>query len=140
MRLSFEEALQLFQHASLFPLGPETRALVGREFLAALPAHAILINTSRGPVVDESALLAALRAGRLGGVGLDVLETEPPRPAHPLLDPNAPWASRLLVTPHLAWGTVEARQRLAAEVAQNLAAFLAGQRRNRLDLSVPRQP
>jgi glycerate dehydrogenase len=139
-RTPLADALPLADVVTLHcPLGPETRALVNREFLAALPTHAILINTSRGPVVDESALLEALRAGRLRGAGLDVLETEPPRPAHPLLDPNAPWANRLLVTPHLAWGTVEARQRLATEVAQNLAAFLAGQRRNRVDLAVSRQ-
>jgi len=133
-RMPLARALPLADVVTLHcPLTPETRCLINREFLAALSADAILINTSRGPIVDESALLEALRAGRLGGVGLDVLAQEPPAPDHPLLDPNAPWANRLLVTPHLAWGTVEARQRLAAEVAQNLAAFLAGQHRNRVD-------
>jgi glycerate dehydrogenase len=133
-RTPLAEALPLADVVTLHcPLGPATRGMVDREFLAALKPDAILINTSRGPVVDETALLEALRAGRLGGVGLDVMEREPPPPGHPLLDPGAPWASRLLVTPHLAWGTVEARRRLAAEVAHNLAAFLAGERRNRVD-------
>jgi glycerate dehydrogenase len=108
--------------------------MVNREFLAALKPEAILINTSRGPIVDELALLDALAAGKLGGVGLDVLEREPPLPGHPLLDPAAPWTNRLLVTPHLGWGTVEARRRLASEVARNLAAFQSGQQRNRVEL------
>jgi glycerate dehydrogenase len=134
-RMPLAEALPLADIVTLHcPLTPQTRGLVNREFLAALPADAMLINTSRGPIVDEGALLETMRAGRLGGVGLDVLEKEPPAPNHPLLDPFAPWTGRLLVTPHLAWGTVEARQRLAAVVAQNLAAFQAGQLRNRVEL------
>jgi len=115
------------------PLVEATRGLVNRAFLAALKPGAILINTSRGPVVDIESLREALAAGKLGGVGLDVLPREPPEPNHPLLDPSAPWANRLLVTPHLAWGTVEARRRLALEVARNLAAFQRGERRNRVD-------
>jgi len=114
------------------PLTPATRGLVDSRFLAALKPGAILINTSRGPVVDEAALRDALRAGHLGGVGLDVLATEPPAADHPLLDKTAPWAARLIVTPHLAWGTVEARRRLATCVAANLAAFIAGDRLNRV--------
>lgn len=115
------------------PLTRSTQGLVGRDFLAALPRHAILINTSRGPVVDQAALLEALGAGHLAGVGLDVLEREPPAADHPLLAANAPWANRLLVTPHIGWGTVEARGRLVDEICRNLAAFAAGQRRNRVD-------
>jgi glycerate dehydrogenase len=137
-RVPLDEALPAADVVTLHcPLTAATHKLVDRRFLARLKPEAILINTSRGPMVDEDALLQALAAGRLGGVGLDVLEREPPAPGHPLLDPRAPWASRLLVTPHLGWGTVEARRRLAAEVANNLAAFLAGQPRNRVDLANP---
>lgn len=133
-RIAIAEALPEADVVSLHcPLTPLTRGLVDRAFLAALPDQAILLNTSRGPVVDEAALLETLAAGRLAGVGLDVMEHEPPAANHPLLAPTAPWADRLLVTPHLGWGTTEARQRLADEVAANLAAFLAGNRRNRVE-------
>ena len=115
------------------PLTPATDRLVNAAFLARLPAHAVLINTSRGGLIDEPALLASLRAGHLGGVALDVLTQEPPPADHPLTDPRAPFADRLLVTPHLAWGTVEARARLRAEVTENLAAYQRNDRRNRVD-------
>ena len=132
-RMPLAQALPLADVVTLHcPLTPATRGLVDRRFLAALKPSAILLNTSRGPVVDEAALVEALRAGRLGGVGLDVLATEPPAAAHPLLDKSAPWAERLVGTPHLAWGTVEARQRLATAVAENLAAFVRGERLNRV--------
>jgi glycerate dehydrogenase len=132
-RTPLAEALPLADVVTLHcPLTPATRGLVDRDFLGALAPGAILINTSRGPVIDESALLDALRAGALGGVGLDVLATEPPAAGHPLLDPAAPWARRLVVTPHLGWGTVEARRRLATCVAGNVAAFIAGVKVNRV--------
>ena len=101
-------------------------------FLGALRPGAILINTGRGGLVDEAALVAALASGRLGGAALDVLGTEPPPADHPLTDPRAPWARRVLVTPHIGWGTVEARRRLVLEAAQNLAAFIGGEVRNRV--------
>lgn len=132
-RTALATALPLADVVTLHcPLTPATRGLVDQRFLATLRPGAILINTSRGPVVDEAALLGALRSGHLGGVGLDVLASEPPAPDHPLLDRSAPWSSRLVVTPHLAWGTVEARRRLASCVAANLAAFLAGESLNRV--------
>ena len=84
-------------------------------------------------MIDEAALLRALAGSKLGGALLDVLTVEPPPRDHPLLDPVAPWASRILVTPHIAWGTVEARQRLIRMVAENLAAFQRGERINRVD-------
>ena len=114
------------------PLTEATRGLVDARFLASMKPGAILINTARGGLVDEPALVAALAAGRLGGVGLDVLSVEPPPADHPLTDGRAPWAARLVVTPHIGWGTVEARRRLAAEVTENLGAFLRGERRNRV--------
>jgi glycerate dehydrogenase len=115
------------------PLTPRTDKLVNQAFLAQLKPTAILINTSRGGLIDEAALVAALRAGHLTGVGLDVLATEPPPADHPLTDPRASYAARVVVTPHIGWGTQETRARLQKEVALNLAAFLKGERRNRVD-------
>jgi glycerate dehydrogenase len=115
------------------PLTPLTRGMVDATFLRAMKPKAILINTGRGPLINEGDLRAALVAGRLGGVGLDVLGTEPPPADHPLLDPRAPWAARLVVTPHIGWGTIEARRRLEQAVTRNLQAFIGGERLNRVD-------
>jgi glycerate dehydrogenase len=132
-RVPLFEALPLADVVSLHcPLTDATRGLVGAAFLRALPAEAILINTGRGALVDEEALRRALGTGHLGGVGLDVLHDEPPPPNHPLADPRAPWAGRVVITPHIGWGTVEARRRLVSEVALNLEAFSNGQARNRV--------
>jgi glycerate dehydrogenase len=115
------------------PLTSLTRGLVDATFLRAMKPKAILVNTSRGALINEADLRAALAAGRLGGVALDVLATEPPPPDHPLLDPRAPWAHRVIVTPHIGWGTLEARRRLEQAVTRNLRAFIAGERLNRVD-------
>jgi glycerate dehydrogenase len=115
------------------PLSPSTANLVDASFLAALKPRALLINTSRGGVVCESDVVAALLSGRLGGFAADVLAQEPPPACHPLTDPLAPYADRVLITPHLAWMTDEARARLRHEVGENAAAFLRGERRNRVD-------
>jgi glycerate dehydrogenase len=132
-RLPLAEALPLADFVSLHcPLTAATRGLVGAGFLAATKPGAILINTGRGALVDDAALAAALASGHLGGAGLDVLAIEPPPAKHPLTDPRAPWAGRVVVTPHIGWGTVESRRRLVSEVARNLAAFLQGQARNRV--------
>jgi glycerate dehydrogenase len=132
-RTPLAEALPRADFISLHcPLTDATRGLCSAEFLRALKPGAILINTGRGGLVDEAALIDALASGHLGGAGLDVLSVEPPPPQHPLTDPRAPWARRVVVTPHIGWGTVEARHRLASEVARNVAAFLAGQARNRI--------
>jgi glycerate dehydrogenase len=111
------------------PLTPETRDLIGAAELARMRSDAILINTARGGVVDEPALAAALRAGRLGGAGVDVLGREPPPVDHPLLAADVP---NLIVTPHTAWASREARQRVIEEIARNIAAFAAGVERNRV--------
>jgi len=115
------------------PLTEATRGMVSAAFLAAMKPDALLINTGRGGLVNEPDLVAALAGGRLGGAALDVLDVEPPPADHPLTDPRAPWADRVVVTPHIAWGTVEARRRLAAQAIANLAAFARGERRNRVD-------
>jgi glycerate dehydrogenase len=133
-RAPLADALAVADVVSLHcPLTEATRGMVDARFLAAMKPHAILINTARGGLVDEGALVSALAAGRLGGVGLDVLSVEPPPANHPLTDAGAPWASRVVVTPHIGWGAVEARRRLAAVATDNLRAFLAGRRQNRVD-------
>jgi len=111
------------------PLAENTRHLIGARELGLMKPDAVLINTARGGIVDESALLAAVFEGRIGGAALDVLEQEPPPSHHPLLERTHP---RLIVTPHVAWAARESRQRLVDEVAANIRAFLAGETRNRV--------
>lgn len=104
------------------PLTPETHHLVNRERLARMKPGAILINASRGPVVDEGALLEALTSGHLRGAALDVLDPEPPAPDNPLLKlPN------ILVTPHIAASTEEAMRRMAVTAAEEVIRVLSGQ-------------
>jgi glycerate dehydrogenase len=103
------------------PLTEATRHLVGERTLGMMKRSAFLINTGRGPLVDEAALAAALAAGRIAGAGLDVLSVEPPSLGNPLLE-----APNCLVTPHIGWATREARARLIAQVAGNVRAWLAG--------------
>jgi glycerate dehydrogenase len=86
---------------------------------------ALLLNTARGPLVDERALADALNEGRLAGAGLDVLSSEPPAPENPLLA-----ARNCVVTPHYAWATRAARQRLLKTVVENLRAYLDGHPQN----------
>ena len=112
------------------PLTDATRGLVSRERLARMKPDAVIINTARGALVDARALADALKAGKLGGAGIDVLEREPPLPDHPLLDPAIP---NLILTPHVAWAAREARQRCLDELALNVESFLSGGRRNRVD-------
>lgn len=106
------------------PLTPVTRHLIDSELLARLRPGTLLVNCARGGIVDEEAALKALRDGRLGGLAVDVLPEEPPRNGHPLLDALAE-PLNLVVTPHNAWITPEARQRIVALTADNLRAFRA---------------
>jgi glycerate dehydrogenase len=112
------------------PLTPATRGMIGRRELASMKPDAVIVNTARGALVDPGALAEALRAGALGGAGIDVLEQEPPVDGNPLLDPAIP---NLIVTPHIAWAARESRQRCLDELAANVEAFLRGERRNRVD-------
>lgn len=107
------------------PLTPQTEHLVDRAALARMKPEAYLINTSRGPLVDEAALAEALRDGRIAGAGLDVLSQEPPPADHPLVS-----APRCLITPHVGWGTTAARRRLMHEAVENVRAFLNDEPRN----------
>ncbi len=132
-RMPLNEALPQADVVSLHcPLTPATQGLVHAGFLDRLKRGALLINTGRGPLLDEAAVVQALASGRLGGLGIDVLSKEPPAAGHPLLDPAPAWSSRVVVTPHIAWGTIEARTRLVAEVVGNLAAFSTGKPRNQV--------
>jgi glycerate dehydrogenase len=111
------------------PLTPATRHLINAESLQLMRGDAVLINTARGALVDEVALLAALHTGRLGAAGIDVLAEEPPASGNLLLDARLP---NLLVTPHIAWAARESRQRALDEVVANIRAFISGEPRNQL--------
>ncbi|MEX2214242.1 MAG: D-2-hydroxyacid dehydrogenase [Phycisphaeraceae bacterium] len=104
------------------PLTDETNHLVNAIRLAMMKSGAFLINTGRGGLIDESALANALRDGRIAGAGLDVLSTEPPAFDNPLLS-----APRCLITPHVAWASLEARRRLLSIAAENIRAYQLGQ-------------
>ncbi len=107
------------------PLTPETENCVNAERLKMMKKTAFLINTARGPLVDEQALAEALESGTLAGAGLDVLSQEPPAPNNPLQRAKNCW-----ITPHYAWATLAARTRLMRETVSNLRAFLEGVPRN----------
>ena len=107
------------------PLTPETRGMIDAAALARMKPSAFLINTGRGPLVDEAALAAALNEGRLAGAAADVLSHEPPAADNPLLT-----ARNCVLTPHQAWATRAARRRLLAECAANVQAFQQGHPRN----------
>lgn len=107
------------------PLTDKTREMVDSNWLRRLKKGAILINTARGPLVDENAVCEALRTGQLGALCTDVLSEEPPRPDNPVLK-----APNVFVTPHIGWASREARQRLLDIAAENLEAFLYGNPRN----------
>lgn len=116
---------EVFQNSDVIslhcPLTDATKHLVGERTLALMKPTAFLINTGRGPLVDEAALAQALNAGRIAGAGLDVLSVEPPKADNPLLG-----ARNLLITPHIGWASHEARVRLIETTATNLRAFLDG--------------
>jgi glycerate dehydrogenase len=109
------------------PLGPQTRNLIGARELAAMKRNALLINTARGGLVDEAALVDALKGGTIAGAGFDVLSVEPPRHGNPLLDLDLP---NFILTPHVAWASRGAMQILADQLIDNVEAFVAGSPRN----------
>ncbi|MHC5061585.1 MAG: D-2-hydroxyacid dehydrogenase [Planctomycetota bacterium] len=107
------------------PLTPKTEKLVSRRRLEMMKSSAFLINTSRGPLVDEQALAEALDKGIIAGAGLDVLAQEPPAADNPLFA-----ARNCYITPHIAWATASARERLMRIVVENVKAFLGGDPQN----------
>lgn len=129
-RLPFPAVLAEADVLSLHcPLNDETYHMIGAAELALMKPDAILINTARGALVDGAALAHALKARRLGGAGIDVLPVEPPADDEPLLAEDIP---NLIVTPHIAWAALEARQRAIDQVAENVAAFLEGRELRRV--------
>ena len=125
-QVSIDELFQRSDVVSLHcPQTPETEGLVNAQRIELMKPSALLVNTSRGPLVVEEDLAAALNAGRIGGAALDVLSSEPPSPDNPLLS-----AKNCFVTPHIAWATQAARTRLLGTVVENIRAFAAGNPQN----------
>ena len=110
------------------PLNQVTRDLIGEEELRKMKKEAVLLNLGRGPIIQEQALAKALKEGWIGGAGLDVLSAEPMKASNPLIEIQD--STKLIITPHIAWATVEARQRVMEEVYQNIMAFQNGTERN----------
>jgi glycerate dehydrogenase len=126
----FEEVLETSDVLTLHcPLTPETRGMIGAPELRRMPSHALLINTARGGLVDETALAAALVEGVIAGAGFDVLSREPPRDGNPLLNLDLP---NFILTPHVAWGSDTAMKAMADQLVDNIEAFVAGTPRNRV--------
>jgi len=129
-RVAFEDVLVQADVLSLHcPLNDDTRGLINRDTLSRMKSTALVINTARGGLIDSAALADALSAGTIGGAALDVLPQEPPRDGDPLLDYQG---DNLIVTPHIAWATREARQAAIEQLAENAKAFLEGSPRNRV--------
>lgn len=127
-RIPFEEVLRRSDVISIHsPRTPETIGFIGARELALMKKDALLINTSRGGLVDEAALAEALRSGELGGAGVDTLTQEPPRDGNPLLNVHLP---NLIVTPHVGWASEQAVERMAGEVMKNMESFVQGKPRN----------
>ena len=132
-QVSFDELLAQSDVLSLHcPLNDSTRGLIDMEALKKMKKSAILVNVARGPVIVDEDLTVALEQGLIAGAGLDVLTKEPmtkDNPLHRIKD-----SRKLIITPHMAWASVEARQRCADEIYLNIKAFLNGEERNRVDL------
>src|SRR5437763_3490322 len=129
-RTSFAETVRQSDVRTLHcPLTDKTRDLIGPAEFQMMKRTTLLINTARGGLVDDAALIDALQSGVVAGAGLDALREEPPRHGSPLLDLNLP---NLIITPHVAWASREAVQTLADQVIDNIEGFVAGRPQNLL--------
>ncbi len=127
-RLSLTELLPQVDILTLHcPLTQDNYHLISEQELGLLPEHALLINTARGPLIDESALLDSLQHNKIAGAGLDVLSEEPPASDHPLLNSGL---KNLIITPHIAWASQQSRQRLLDQLVDNILAFKQHKVRN----------
>lgn len=132
-RVEFETLLREADILSLHcPLSDRTRGLINKEAFSRMKDSAILVNVARGPVVDTQALYEALVTNQIAGAGLDVLEREPMAKDNPLAQIKD--STKLIITPHMAWASVESRTHLVEEVVKNIEAFLAGENRNVVNL------
>ncbi len=132
-RVEFDTLLQESDILSLHcPLSDRTRGLINKDALSKMKETAILVNVARGPVVDTQALYDALVTDQIAGAGLDVLEQEPMAKDNPLA--RIKDSSKLIITPHMAWASLESRTRLVDAVVKNIEAFLAGENRNVVNL------
>jgi glycerate dehydrogenase len=122
-RVDFHELIATSDVISLHcPLTPETQFLISEGELARMKPSAFLLNTSRGPLIDERALADALMDGKIAGAGIDVVELEPPRSESLLYQ-----APNCFITPHIAWATSAARKRLMQTAIDNVQGYLSGQ-------------
>lgn len=129
-RIAFDEVLARADQISLHtPLTETTRGQIGAREFGLMKKNAVLINTARGGIVDEAALVTALCTRRIAGAGFDVLSVEPPTEGNPLLELKRP---NFLLTPHVAWSSREAMQALADQLLDNIGAFVRGEVRNRV--------
>jgi glycerate dehydrogenase len=129
-RVPFKEALARADIVTLHcPLTAETKDLIGAPEFQLMKSSALLINTARGGLVNEEALLSAIKNGTIAGAAVDVLSREPPTEGNVLLDEDLP---NLIVTPHIAWSSREAMKTLADQLIDNLEAFKRGERLNRV--------
>lgn len=123
-RVPLHELLQQVDALTLHcPLNDDTRNMIDTAELKLMKPNALIVNTARGGLINEQALADALRSGHLGGAATDVLTQEPPRDGNPLLADDIP---RLIITPHSAWGSKEARQRIVEQLSQNAQAYFSG--------------
>lgn len=124
--VSLKELLEHSDYVSLHcPLTESTKHMINKETLKLMRPSAFIINTSRGALIDEAALIEALKNGKIAGAGLDVQETEPPKENSPLYI-----MENVLLTPHMGWKGLETRQRLVSILADNIKNFLAGNPKN----------
>ncbi|MFI8319912.1 D-2-hydroxyacid dehydrogenase [Kosakonia cowanii] len=110
------------------PLTPQTKGMINRDALAKMKHSALLLNASRGDLVNEADLAAALNEERIAGAAVDVLSSEPPGADNPLLK-----AKNCIITPHIAWASVDARGRILATTVENVRSFINGDPQNRVD-------
>ncbi|PKO33390.1 MAG: glycerate dehydrogenase [Betaproteobacteria bacterium HGW-Betaproteobacteria-7] len=130
---AFAEVLAAADALSLHcPLNEQTRHLIGEAELRTMKPSALLINTARGGIVDEAALIRALKEGWIAGAGFDVITAEPPPMGHPMVAPQLLALPNFLLTPHVAWASRPAMQALADQLIDNIEAFVAGNPQNRV--------